>query len=159
MTTQTEVVFANRDCVIDDGCDYTAVILWQMNQRARAISRSAYIPRPAPIQVTKPREAAVKKTRQRKPESTQYRYANTLPLESLIAIMTGRWLSSQSILDIIKTEHPQHTISPRALAIRINSMLESPSVDIEKRHITTKEYRLNSVDPVYLERSKRGGGK
>ncbi|GAB7197624.1 hypothetical protein [Dickeya oryzae] len=97
--------------------------------------------------------------RQRKSESTQYRYANTLPLESLIAIMTGRWLSSQSILDIIKTEHPQHTISPRALAIRINSMLESPSVDIEKRHITTKEYRLNSVDPVYLERSKRGGGK
>ncbi|WP_038910918.1 hypothetical protein [Dickeya dadantii] len=159
MTTQTDVVFAKHAGMIDDGCDHTVVFLWEMNQRARAVSRSVYIPRPQPIPVVKPRELAARKPARRQAESTQYRYANTLPLESLIAVMTGRWLSSQSIMSIIKNEYPQHTISPRALAVRISSMMKSPSVDIESRDISVTEYRLNSVDPAYLERSKRGSGK
>ncbi|WES88807.1 hypothetical protein [Dickeya fangzhongdai] len=158
-TNKTEVVFAKRAGMIDDGCDHTAVILWQMNWRARAVSRSVYVPRPRPIPIVKPRELAPKSQPRRKTESTQYRYANTLPLESLIAVMSGRWLSCDAMLKIITTQHPEHTISRRALAVRISSMMKSPSVDIESRDVGITEYRLNSVDPVYLQRSKTAGGK
>lgn len=37
----------------DDGCDWTAVILWRMNAGARARSRSCFVPAPRPVLVTR----------------------------------------------------------------------------------------------------------
>ncbi|WP_440864500.1 hypothetical protein [Symbiopectobacterium purcellii] len=51
----TEVIFPNKENVIDDGCDYTALIIWGMNQNARAASRAPFVLPPAPIQVIPPK--------------------------------------------------------------------------------------------------------
>lgn len=55
------IIFADRSKQVDDGCDYTNVILWQMNAGARARSRSVYVPPPRPVQVVGPRVTEQKK--------------------------------------------------------------------------------------------------
>ncbi|EHD22093.1 MULTISPECIES: hypothetical protein [Brenneria] len=60
--TTTDVIFPKRT-VIDDGCDYTALILWRMNANARARTRSPYVPAPVPVQVVKPKLVSEPKVR------------------------------------------------------------------------------------------------
>jgi hypothetical protein len=59
----TAIIYVDRTKHADDGCDWTNVILWHMNAGARARSRSVFIPAPRPIQVVKPRGAAVTKNK------------------------------------------------------------------------------------------------
>ena len=47
----------------DDGCDWTAVIIWRMNAGARARSRSCFVPSPRPMLVTKITPAPERKPR------------------------------------------------------------------------------------------------
>ncbi|KDE37443.1 hypothetical protein AW40_07300 [Kosakonia radicincitans UMEnt01/12] len=75
----TEIIYTDRTKHEDDGCDYTAVILWQMNAGARARSRSAYVPPPRPVQVVKPRVAtkATAKAKKATPETSATRFRKT----------------------------------------------------------------------------------
>lgn len=46
----TDLLFA-KTVSVDDGCDWTPVIIWRMNAGARARSCSCYVPAPRPIQI------------------------------------------------------------------------------------------------------------
>ena len=47
----TELFYPKRARLIDDGCDWTALIIWCMNAGARARSKSAYVLPPIPEKV------------------------------------------------------------------------------------------------------------
>lgn len=51
----TEIVYAKSPSMIDDGCDHTAVIIWNMNAKARARTGSPFVPAPVPVQVMQPK--------------------------------------------------------------------------------------------------------
>ncbi|MCW7549221.1 hypothetical protein OO184_15085 [Photorhabdus sp. APURE] len=58
MTKNEKLILDNRG-IYDDGCDYTASILYQLNQSARARTGAPYQPKPKLIQVVVPvRESA-----------------------------------------------------------------------------------------------------
>lgn len=57
----TELIYVDRTKYADDGCDWTAVILWQMNAGARARNRAAYIPAPRPVPVVKPSAPVIRR--------------------------------------------------------------------------------------------------
>lgn len=58
----TDLLYAKTTSV-DDGCDWTPVIIWRMNAGARARSRACYVPAPRPVQVNPVRRADKSKTK------------------------------------------------------------------------------------------------
>lgn len=72
----TELFYPKRARLIDDGCDWTALIIWRMNAGARARSKSAYFLPPIPEKVI---NIAVKNppVRSSKPASGRTRKTHT----------------------------------------------------------------------------------
>ena len=227
----TDIIYVDRTKHADDGCDWTNVILWQMNSGARACSRSVFIPAPRPIQVVKPRGAALAKNKKtvsapaakngrtikthtgtvirargelvvRLHETATVWSANgnenydkktglrigapgrcrllletikpiekktdrttdaevgypegELSAQALVALMKGKTLSYQAILNSIKKHHPGNTMTMVQLQNRIKSMSGSKYVGLTRHDdMPVTHFTLNSVDPRFYALSSK----
>jgi hypothetical protein len=92
----TDLLYAKTTSV-DDGCDWSPVIIWRMNAGARARNRACYVPAPRPIQVNPVCRVA-------KPKTVPVQAVNT----------SGRWLKTHTATVI--TAKGEKTIKIRETA-------------------------------------------
>lgn len=143
--TTTEVIFASSPAVIDDGCDYTALIIWNMNANARARTRSPFVPAPVPLQVMVPKYARTPAKKADKPAAKKKATVD-FPMSSLAAVMMGKTLSYTGILSALDKHYPGHGLTKRHLQTRILTMLNSPHVEITRHEKPVPEFTLMHVD-------------
>lgn len=146
---------------IDDGCDWTKVIIWRMNAGARARSRACYVPAPRPIQVNPPKATLKRKKsaatagRVSKTEKT----AGELSAQKLVAIMKGKTLSYQGIMSAIKKYHPDIKINLEQLQKRVFALCMSNLVGIVRHDdMPVTHFTLKSVDPRFYIHSEKNMG-
>ena len=144
--TTTEVIYAKSPAVIDDGCDYTALIIWNMNANARARTRSPFVPAPVPVQVMKPKLARSSAKKIDRPASKKKAKTVDFPTSSLAAVMMGKTLSYTGIMAALDKHHPGHGLTKRHLQTRILTMLNSPHVEITRHEKPVPEFTLMHVD-------------
>lgn len=151
---QTEIVYAKAPHIVDDGCDYTALIIWRMNANARARTRSAFVPAPAPVQVMKPKFS--KQATTGKPAAKKKAKKAGFPGEKLVAIMLGKTLSHSSILAALDAQAPGHGLTRHVLQARITAMLKSPHCEITRHEKPVPDFTLTRVDPQFYVNSNCG---
>jgi hypothetical protein len=148
----TEIVYAKSPSMIDDGCDHTAVIIWNMNAKARARTGSPFVPAPVPVQVMQPkfdRKATGKKGAEKKIKKPGF------PAEKLVEVMLGKTLSHSSILAALDINAPGHGLTKHGLQTRITAMLKSPHCQLTRHEKPIPEFTLTYVDPQYYVNSDR----
>lgn len=136
-----------NEITIDDGCDYTSLIVWRMNAGARARSGAGFVMPPVPQQVVPP---LCKKTvtRSSKPKPTKRRSTDTTPADVLVSVMFGKTLTYRGILAALAKLHPECSLTLRQLQMRVFSMIESRYVGITRHDdMPVTHYTLYSIDP------------
>lgn len=139
--------------VIDDGRDYGALIIWNMNAHARARTRSPFVPAPAPVQVMQPKfehkAISGKKTESKKAKKVKFSARN------LVAVMLGKTLSYAAILSALDKHYPDHGLTTRNLQTRILTMINSPHIQITRHETPIAEFTLTHVDGEFYVNSER----
>ncbi|MHA7847262.1 hypothetical protein [Serratia sp. D1N4] len=149
----TEIVYPNAPYVVDDGCDYTALIIWRMNANARASTRSAFVPEPVPVQVMQPKFS--RKAAASKPAAKKKAKKVDFPAKNLVAVMLGKTLSYDAILAKLDRCHPGHGVTIRNLQTRINTMLKSSHCQITRHELPVPEFTLVHVDVQFYTNSEK----
>lgn len=154
----TEIVYAKSPSMIDDGCDHTALIIWNMNSQARARTRSPFVPAPIPARVMNPKYdrkvSTGKKVGKKKAQKVDF------PAEKLTEVMYGKSLSYQAIKVALDKKYPGHGLTIRNLQTRILAMINSPYVRITRHEKPVPEFTLDFVDwPFYIASVRALAGK